>query len=78
MSGPTMPQEFILSPAYGRDYGSAQSVRRAWQEGADFLIRYPFDAPTYINRADWLKYGGGGPVWIRYDDLTIKVQVEGS
>jgi hypothetical protein len=28
---------YELQPAYGRDYKSAAEVKRAWQEGKDFL-----------------------------------------
>ena len=32
-------EQFSMTPAYGRDYASADEVKKAWESGADFRIQ---------------------------------------
>jgi len=57
------------TPAYGRDYKSASTVKAAWAQGKDFR-----NAMTgqYLSIRDTVP----GTVWVRYSQLRKVVQVK--
>ena len=61
-----------VTPAYGRDYKSAKSVRAAWDSLKDFRIANPVNA-SYINKLDAKRFGV--KVYVRYDSLRKIVGV---
>lgn len=59
-----------LKPAYGRDYKTAEEVRRAFDEGKDFLVAVCGKFGCYANKED-IK---GKHIKIRFnklEDFTI-------
>lgn len=48
-----MSLPFTLMPAYGRDYKTADAVKRAWEANKDFKIH----GGPYINKSDAERYG---------------------
>lgn len=59
-----------LVPSYGRDYSSADYVKKAWNANQDFRI--VGDRSAYVNKqqAAQLKEDGIVEVTIRYKKLT--------
>lgn len=70
-----MPDEFIIYPAYGRDYKSLSDVRKDWDANKDFMVAYPWNSATYINKSDYQTYGNNAPVWVRFNSETEKEQL---
>ena len=70
--------DIIATPAYGRDYKTANDVRIAWQEGMDFqIVGIHPDSGRYINMDDAKRHANGSQVWIRYNNQTDKIKVHG-
>lgn len=63
---------YHLQPAYGNDYKSAAAVKRAWQEGKDFIgdCQLGFQ---YVNREDIPK---PCTVMLRYRHNTMVTPME--
>lgn len=60
-----------VSPAYGRDYKTAEEAFTAWKGNKDFKIETP-GYPGYINSADALRLGvPGDTIRIRYTKKTL-------
>lgn len=57
-----MPQDITVVGAYGRTYRSLKAAQDDWDAGLDFKEW----SGSYINKADYLKYGKGAEVWLRY------------
>ena len=70
--------DIIATPAYGRDYKTANAVRLAWQEGMDFQLggMHP-DSGRYINNRDAERHSNGRQVWVRYSNQSKKIKVHG-
>jgi hypothetical protein len=66
---------FTVSPAYGRDYRSAEAAIADWDAGKDFILRYPLSAGTYINKP---QVESGARVTIRYKNLTRSTVIKGN
>ena len=69
-----------ITPAYGRDYTTAEAAKADWEANKDFQIA-SVNSPNcgaYINKADAALFGGVTSVGIRYAKLTKKtiIQVE--
>lgn len=47
----------IATPAYGRDYGTEEECRAAWNGGSDFRIQDLFLHGTYIGKQEAEQYG---------------------
>jgi hypothetical protein len=48
----------VVKGAYGKKYNNIVSAKDAWDRGKDFQII----GGSYINKADWDKYGKGETV----------------
>ena len=77
----TSTWDLTVSPAFGKDYASANEVWIAWLAGKDFYIHTP-GYPSYVNRADIERYdtSTSRTVRIRYKQLTevLYVRLEGT
>lgn len=63
--------KIIVTPAYNRDYTSAETASAAWKAGKDFILRDPrsrWDGKP-INNED-AKNSGFTQVNIRYNRMT--------
>ena len=63
--------DIIVSGAYGRDYTSLADAKKDWEANKDFRL-HGMHRGSYINKADYEKYGKGEQVWVRFNQLADK------
>lgn len=68
--------EMTVTPAYGKDYKTADDVFAAWMRNKDFYIMTP-GYPSYLNKEDAEIYGlPNDIVRIRYSNSTLLLVVQ--
>ena len=79
---PISAETLIVTPAYGRDYKSAEVAKADWENNLDFVIQNTAGnlarwTGKYCNKADAAKFvNPDGVTEIRFNRLTDLVIVE--